>query len=1527
MATAAPSPLVSSVEKTNGAKLSRLLIDGGTTVLTKIFDGYHPRPTLAANLIANKSVLSKLLKKKVLHKPQWDKLFPPGGVAPDSNTFDITLLFLLLINICGLTPPHSGWHTKPPPSDTSHEANLARVKHYRNIVYGHVTTTGVDTPTFSALWTEISGVLVSLGLDQAEVDRLKAEKGGEQDYIDVLIEWADSEEDIKSQLKNINQSQSKTHQAVEVVRQAQGKTQKTVEDIHQTQAKTQMTVEDIQQTQASTQKTVEDIQQTQASTQKTVEDIHQTQAKTQMTVEDIQQTQASTQKTVEDIQQTQASSQKTVEDIQQTQADIQKTVENVRHTQAKTQQSVEEVCQNVKKVEAGLKELIETVGSLKEGKDKDRADEVLRNLTKSEFRGDIEYYVQRFQEGTREWVFERVQNWLDDRSSQNRVMVISGNAGMGKSVIAAVICKRMQEAGRLSGSHFCQYNNVRYCKPQLMIQSLACHLSHALPEYKQALVEQLSRNMGTDLNNMGVEELFALLFKEPLSAVGDPGRNMLMVIDGLDESEYQGRSELLDVIADQFCKLPIWIRLLVTTRPALNIAEKLKHLKPLELKSDGEENLEDVRVFCLKRLERVVKLENVGEFIERLVLKSEGLMLYAHFLILSITRNASIFHEGNLVDSLPLRISSVYHSYFKRLELELLKEIDVKVEYFLNLLSAVTASREPLPVGFVSKILVPSTNSPLTRRKVLRALSSVSALLPIRDDCVHVIHKSVKDWLTDVSCYGEHEFIVDENEGHRILAAPCIDELVNVKRKGVHNMQVNATERYALYHGAHHMLHKGVKREPHKLDELTKACIFDLEIVYAKTCVNSIIAAEDIVWLKKQGIFTLLSKDNQSFLDTLLFLLRKNLRLLTDTPRSFLQTMLNQGGKVLAVEASNLLRNKYPEIPYMEVVHKETQQGGVLARFECLSVVMCLDVSPQLDYMVCECDDGILQLWSLQTGKLEWTRPVVVEKSFKRNGFFVFRNLPSVNALLVFRSVVFHPTKEYILPGILSQAYTMDGDLKPLFPGCNCRFSVCSISGDKTKILTNCLESSKCLVLWSLENGSEVDRILEDEDILSFAWSGDGRLLAISHSSGVISLYDVMCNFRKLTQMATPEVCGIVKFSPDHRFIFCCAVKDGFHVRFYCLKVVKEADSRFSLTIVSGVSENFESFNDCGFLFGDLIAKERYPFKLTFGLDKQRLLRSFSSAIEMVDAKYVNRNDQGVSPRATRIALSLDGQTVFVASFTSVTAYDVSIGKLAEITCSRMFYHPLCPVRVGVLILTDESTVELWSGNLAQQIKSWTNLPGVQQLIPISEERVAVVGEVDVKVLDTSSGKVVSTIPVLQGRVLTCNSKCQLLINRTFEATNFVRSDPCCLQLLDDKAVVWGKEGIVGNPDDEAVAFSPMEQFLVVGTIESIFVLDAETGNTLRTLSPSTFSRLWHCSFISDDTCVISGSTCNLTVQLLNIKSGKLVTKIDVEGQVTCLAACLFNSVLAIGRRSSTPNFKVIRVHLPQGEACGNGKR
>ena len=731
MATAAPSPLASSREKTNGSKLNRLLIDGGTTVLRNIFDAIYPPANLVADLNANYSILNKLLRRRVLNRHQWDKLFPPGGMAPDSNTFDITLLFLLLTNICGLSPPLTGWHTKPSPGDNSLEANLARVKFFRNVLYGHMTTTGVDETSFFSIWQELSTTLHSLGLDQAEIDRLKAEQGGEQDYLDALIEWADSEQEIITQLT----------------------------DIRQTQLRLSKTVED--------------------STLK-MEELRQALSKTQDVVDEAVEIE------LKGHQELRAAHQESMSRL-----------EGVCESQTKTSQAVDEIRESIQEVKQEVKGLTK--------KKSEHADEVLRTLVKFEFKGDIEFHAKKFQEGTREWIFKSIEDWLDDRSSPHRAMVISGNPGMGKTVISAVVSQRIQKAGRLSGSHFCQHDDSRYRDPRLMLQSLACHLCQAMPSYKDTLVEQLSRNMGEGLKNMGVEELFALLFKEPLSTVQDPGRNTLIVIDGLDESEYQGRNELLHVISNHFSMLPVWIRILITTRPERSITEALRHLEPIELKQKREENLNDIQTLFENQLSNKIGEEHKDIILKELVKKSEGLFIYAYFIVDFIQKNVSFLTPDQLQRVLPSGISSVYLSYFKRLENELCKEPDTDEESFLRFLCALTAAREPLPVEFIAKILNLRGKSLTARRKVNKAISCISTLLPVREGRLHFFHKSIKDWLRASLPYEQHDFTVDEKEGHAVLSDLCTSELKNIDQKGIHGKQLTNTEKYALIHTSQHM--------------------------------------------------------------------------------------------------------------------------------------------------------------------------------------------------------------------------------------------------------------------------------------------------------------------------------------------------------------------------------------------------------------------------------------------------------------------------------------------------------------------------------------------------------------------------------------------------------------------------------------------------------------------------------------------------------------------------------------------------
>ena len=169
------SVLDSSEEKTNGTKLLRLVIDGGTTVLREYLMK-SACPTLQDVLLKHKGRLAHLksLKKNILTDDQWKKLFPSSGVPPNPLTFDISLLHLLLREVCGLTAPAKGWHKMPPDTELSKEAHIVRIKSLRNELC-HGISTSIPNDKFQEKLPTISQSLVALGLDQKEIDRLATE--------------------------------------------------------------------------------------------------------------------------------------------------------------------------------------------------------------------------------------------------------------------------------------------------------------------------------------------------------------------------------------------------------------------------------------------------------------------------------------------------------------------------------------------------------------------------------------------------------------------------------------------------------------------------------------------------------------------------------------------------------------------------------------------------------------------------------------------------------------------------------------------------------------------------------------------------------------------------------------------------------------------------------------------------------------------------------------------------------------------------------------------------------------------------------------------------------------------------------------------------------------------------------------------------------------------------------------------------------------------------------------------------------
>ena len=152
-----PSVADKSEEKMNGTKLARLLIDEGTKVLRKFLESTHPGSTLQDALDNNRPKLEGLRWKQFLFDEQWEKLFPSLG-KPDPQKFDITLLHLLLHEICQLSAPPTGWHKMPADADASPEASIVRIKCYGNELC-HSVSTGVPNDEFEDKWDKISSSL------------------------------------------------------------------------------------------------------------------------------------------------------------------------------------------------------------------------------------------------------------------------------------------------------------------------------------------------------------------------------------------------------------------------------------------------------------------------------------------------------------------------------------------------------------------------------------------------------------------------------------------------------------------------------------------------------------------------------------------------------------------------------------------------------------------------------------------------------------------------------------------------------------------------------------------------------------------------------------------------------------------------------------------------------------------------------------------------------------------------------------------------------------------------------------------------------------------------------------------------------------------------------------------------------------------------------------------------------------------------------------------------------------------------
>ncbi|KAJ7913248.1 hypothetical protein B0H13DRAFT_2005399 [Mycena leptocephala] len=207
-----------------------------------------------------------------------------------------------------------------------------------------------------------------------------------------------------------------------------------------------------------------------------------------------------------------------------------------------------------------------------------RMDDIDKNLTLN----DLPYaegvrFNRRKQclPGTREKILEKIVEWVND-IGKSRVLVLSGDAGTGKSTIAHTISRMFDELNRLGSSFFFPRDGSQ--PYQKLFSTITRDLADLESDWKAAALTKISQSRALRKTGSLLEQYEEFILK--------PAKNpqvyfgpVLIVIDALDASTHfktDERDELLSLLFSRTTELPRNFRILITTRGDEDILDALE---------------------------------------------------------------------------------------------------------------------------------------------------------------------------------------------------------------------------------------------------------------------------------------------------------------------------------------------------------------------------------------------------------------------------------------------------------------------------------------------------------------------------------------------------------------------------------------------------------------------------------------------------------------------------------------------------------------------------------------------------------------------------------------------------------------------------------------------------------------------------------------------------------------------------------------------------------------------------------------
>jgi len=650
----------------------------------------------------------------------------------------------------------------------------------------------------------------------------------------------------------------------------------------------------------------------------------------------------------------------------------------------------------------------------------------LHCLHPSDFTADIKYYTQQHHTGTRQWLFDDLEQWLTQPSPRNvnqaKICIITGNPGMGKSVLAAKLCTTASDRGNLAACFFFQHHKSRRSNPSVLVKTVVSQLCKSVPSCKKIIEDALDKDSMAQIKPV---DLFTNLILEPLHQMKETEDQKIMVIDGLDECEFEARNELLKLIIREFIKLPAWISVILTTRPDHKILQKLSKFKPLfKLDPDDPRNISDIKIYLSDLLKTRMSPVELESGIQLMTQKSEGMFLYFHYAAEAIFEKEALTVK-DLETLLPDGIDDYYEQNFRRLFSTLGEK---KYQLFFQ---AIAAARSNLPQQLVCPLLE------VDQSEAKKITDTISVLLPIRNECITIFHKSVKDWLIDEEL--AEDLVVNPTTGHGQMASLCYAEFKELKVNAVHFKEVvrSPITIYAIENLICHL-----SRTHGKTQELLQLCavVTDLQYMYYRLYASQMSAKDLIDDLDEAKALIQAKSEFHVKLALAASFVHRHAHVISVYPHLVFQCALNEPQASSMQLGTAAYLNKpvsfFPGLQvYLELINKPHHFTPALTEYHCEKNITSFDKKSDGNVIACSDSNGKIYVWNKHSGEL-LCDPIDKDRSF-----------PPIS------TCKFSPSGEEIVTGDLTEAVGIDGNAIPLFDVENSIFNACIFSPNGEYIL------------------------------------------------------------------------------------------------------------------------------------------------------------------------------------------------------------------------------------------------------------------------------------------------------------------------------------------------------------------------------------------------------------------------------------------------------------------------------------------